>query len=60
MQGDDYKIRITDIDGNENGGHLRTMEVEINKTDFHLLCTNVSYWCLGPEHGYIRIRCFGL
>lgn len=53
MQGDDYKIRITDIDGKENGGHFRTMEVEIDKSDFYPLCTNFSNWHLGPEHGFV-------
>lgn len=50
---DNYRLRVTDVDGAENRGLFRTTEVEINKDDFYPLCTNFSNWDDGEEAGFV-------
>jgi hypothetical protein len=37
---DQLKVKIEDIDGNQNGGSFETQIVELNYFDLFVLCTN--------------------
>ncbi len=48
------KIKIEDIDGNENGGDFQTQIINLTKNDFYPLCTGISQWDLGEKYGFVK------
>lgn len=38
------KIKIEDIDGDENGGHFETIIIDLDTKDIYPLCTNSPTW----------------